>query len=93
MGRAVHEVCGVKAPCGHDGEPIIGAFVNCRTKGCDGLPVEPAFDVEDPTRELCGCGGYMEPYDFGAGYASPWHRAQFPDSVKCSSCARIVWRP
>ena len=26
-----------KAPCGHDGEYIIGNFVRCLTKGCDGV--------------------------------------------------------
>lgn len=24
------------APCGHEGTPIIGTFVNCNAKGCDG---------------------------------------------------------
>lgn len=37
-----------KAPCGHDGEPVIGTFVNCRTPGCDGLPRD--FADEEPTK-------------------------------------------
>ena len=26
----------MKAPCGHDGVPVFGHFVNCLTPGCDG---------------------------------------------------------
>lgn len=26
------------APCGHDGEHVIGQFVTCSVRGCDGLP-------------------------------------------------------
>lgn len=30
-----------RAPCGHLGEPIVGTFVRCLTRGCDGLAPQP----------------------------------------------------
>ena len=32
-----------KAPCGHDGEYVIGTYVRCLTKGCDGQPKRTHF--------------------------------------------------
>ena len=45
------------APCGHPGEHVVGQYIRCLTKGCDGLPPEPdefGFElVEEATKDLC----------------------------------------
>jgi hypothetical protein len=39
-----------KAPCGHDGEYVIGQFIRC-SKGCD--DAVPEFIEEEKTLPLC----------------------------------------
>lgn len=37
---------GFTAPCGHPGTPIIGTFVACTVKGCDGRPKHDQLAVD-----------------------------------------------
>jgi hypothetical protein len=39
-----------RAPCGHSGTPVIGAYVNCSLPSCDGLPGDRCHKC--PSRDL-----------------------------------------
>jgi len=80
---------GLKAPCGHPGVPVIGTFVNCTVKGCDGLPPIPVEIEEETTERIialhpCPKCGSLDT----APYSHPWFgKAQ--GGRRCIDCGCV----
>ena len=74
-----------KAPCGHDGEHVVGTYVRC-LEGCDGsddddLDIEVHyFDLEEATPKMCPhCNSIdVQPYSYGGITA-----------LHCVTCGRV----
>ena len=70
------------APCGHEGEVVIGTYVQCRTCDCsDAIPAP--IEEDERTRPLCkACGSKdTEPFATDA-FLNCWH---------CIPCGHVQW--
>jgi hypothetical protein len=78
------------APCGHAGEVVIGTFIKCLTKGCDGVPKKPAAAAPTIAKtHYCPSCRSLETERFLID-GSPLH-VRDKDAWHCWSCGDVFW--
>lgn len=79
------------APCGHIGEFVVGQFVQCLTKGCDGLP--PGDFSDDDVTPTLNLFDIFNCTKCQSTDTKPFPHASFsPGLYHCIDCGN-VWRP
>lgn len=81
-------VCGkpAKAPCGHPGRVVIGAYIECLKAGCDGRKPDFADEEATPTLDRCPKCGSLDVEDFDIYYLGHYK------GKHCKPCG-AVWHP
>lgn len=73
-----------KAPCGHDGEHVVGQYVRCDVAGCDGVPEHVDPEATPPYIEL-----FSECPKCGSDDVEPFIVSWGPARAHCLPCGHV----